>query len=359
MGTFAYIAYLIPIVTVEYVLIILLFRYYSQKLKTEKESLEGEHEMLLSDSETSNYVSFGEKSWFCSYSFMDTYNSIFGENSKYLLLTSRLLTFSYFASVSIGFNFYLRPHGWNYFTVWNLILITFYFLLSSMCSIIGIFWNGWVTSIIEASIRKPKAAELFAETTHRNIKIIQALSILTHVIFEVAGSTALMVTFVNFTLLNPKFEFWNVNAHFINSCVFLLEMLQTKLPVYILHYPYALTWMGIFCVFTWIIVAYNVRYWPYDFMVAGTPLCIVWYSGLFILNFGFYCLWNGLSRLKQYYYPDTSVTNDGQRKRTVSDDTNYSNRSTLVTVSLNQSYSRPLIDSNFHYEVVNDNVQHV
>ena len=149
-----------------------------------------------------------------------------------------------------------------------------------------------------------------------------------------------------------------MNAHFLNSCVFLVEMLQTKLPVYMLHYPYTLSWMGLFCVFTWIIVAFNVRYWPYPFMVAGSPECIAWYSGLFILSFAFYCLWNGLNQLKRHYFPDTAGEGDHSISN-LSDESNFSNRTTLVTVSLNQSYSKPLIDSNFHYEVVNDHVHHV
>lgn len=277
MGTFGAIAYLIPTIILEYNVVMLIFyyKYYKPAVKS-----------VLARTGSDQIFNFD---------FHNTYTSIFGEKYNILLLVTRFITFGFFFSIALLLSFIEEnPHAWNYFTLWNVMIISLYFLLASISSFLGCFYNVE----IQASLDRAKLSH--GVELDNWSKYVPLLSRAVHIVFEVAGATGLLITVVNFILLNPEFSFWNVSHHFLTSCVLLLEMCQVRLPVVMLHYPFNLTWVSIFTVFTWIIVSLDIRYWPYPFMVANDWTCVLWYSGLMVLNFLFYCLWYWISLLRNY-----------------------------------------------------------
>ena len=109
-----------------------------------------------------------------------------------ILCFFRLICFMYFLGVNVITNYLSGHAGWEYFTTWNLELITVYFLAALISSIIGCRYEG---IDIEWS---------FAT---------RCLGAFVHALFEVCGGTALLVTVVDFTLLDHQFDFWNVSGN--------------------------------------------------------------------------------------------------------------------------------------------------
>lgn len=251
------------------------------------------------------HIAIFDDVWYATYDFSVTYGCIFGDDWNWLLLLTRLIFMLFFVGVGTAWHFEVFPKGWNYFTNWNLTIIAFYYTLAFICSLLGFLYrvhnvtNSGSTGnhpyywVRDEEVKRESRRGIDMFTLHR-------LSVVVHILFEMMGATALMITTVNFILLNPQLVFWNMTAHLFTTCSFLVEMSLTRMPVYLLHIPYMLTWSAIFCSFTWIIVAVNVRYWPYPFMPAGDITCLLWYTGLIVSIYLFYYLWRSMSKLKFY-----------------------------------------------------------
>ena len=80
-------------------------------------------------------------------------------------------------------------YWWLYYTNWNLILISIYFLL-----VVG---YSFVETVYPVCLPH--------ETTW--------LKRLVHILFEIAGPNALFITLVDFIILNHDMKFWNIVAH--------------------------------------------------------------------------------------------------------------------------------------------------
>ncbi|RYH20628.1 hypothetical protein EON65_22885 [archaeon] len=130
----------------------------------------------------------------------------------YFLLFYRLVCFGYFFGVIFVWG-YVDTKGANafYFTLWNIDLVTLYYLLATIAS----------------------TSRLYLTTFHPSTEVTPAylvvLSNTTQVIFEFAAATAFFVTLVAFTALDPHFAFWNVNQHFVTSMSFLGELALNKM----------------------------------------------------------------------------------------------------------------------------------
>jgi len=123
-------------------------------------------------------------------------------------------------------------------------------------------------------------------------KPLKLLAIAHHLLFEVAGASAMLVTTVAFSLLNPEFAFWNVTIHFVTMCSLLLEMFLNALPVRLDHCPFNISWALLYLTFIWpIVVTGVVSKWPYAFLDTQDWKCFFWYTGLFLINILFYVVW--------------------------------------------------------------------
>jgi len=381
MGTFTYIYELIPVLLAEYAVIFYVFHRINKqahcwddeaRLSERNKSISGMKESEIEagaglvdpllapqgfqdgsvEEQSEWHIAVFDDAWYAKYNFSDTYSCVYGDNWNWLLLTMRFLFMFYFVVVGTAWHFEVFPKGWNFFTNWNLTIIALYYTLAFICSVYGSLYRSghgaapydWVC---DEDVRRVGRSSSDFFTLHR-------LSVVVHILFEVLGATALVISTVNFLLLNPELVFWNMTAHLFTSCSFLVEMSLVRMPVYLLHIPYMMCWLAVFTTFTWIIVAIHIRYWPYSFMPAGHLTCLLWYSGLIIGVFIFYYLWRSMSMLKfhlvygrsgaeqgsfSFHHSDSDRADDHHPAGATSP-SNVSSRSTFVTHSGSHRGSR-------------------
>jgi hypothetical protein len=217
--------------------------------------------------------------------FSHVYQSYLDPWGVYALLIWRLLCCGYFIGPVFTYG-YVQTGFANafYFTLWNIDAITFYYILASACSIIGLYQEK-----VEAG-----RTWTWSDTL---IKVGYANQIL----FEALGSTAFFVTTVNFVALNPIFTFWNTNEHFVTSMSFLVELFLSKQSVRWEHLIFTATWALSYIVFSWPMVAFGaLDEWPYFFLDAQTPWVLAWYLGLYLLDIFFYFVFYFIGRLRDH-----------------------------------------------------------
>ena len=216
---YAYLPGIIPVMIGEWVITVLLFRYYKlfcckeEKASTSNNEGGGRYQRneLLAFSQT--FTSHGDSKW-----------------GRTILLVKRLFCLGYmFGNCVINGYLHSLPRGWFYFTVWNTQLMSVYFSLSVACSLISIFASQEL---------------LLSKSMYRFGLFVQ-------VVFEVTGGTAFFVTIISFVLLNPVFTFWNGSLHFATSMFMLSELLMSDIPVRFDHYPINLSWALLYLVFIW------------------------------------------------------------------------------------------------------------
>ena len=210
--------------------------------------------------------------------FHSTFSSVNDTFTRILLLT-RFVSCIFFLGIGIVWNTIDNDDDMfdlKYFTNWNILLVSLYFILAL------------ITSTLGASSKSENAVE------HRY------LSQFLFITFEVVGSTAFLITVVNFSLLDSNIgHFFNTVCHFATSASLLLEMLLNRMRVRLAHYPFMLLWfLSYLCVIWPCVVTGRVTNWPYDFLATDTPACFLWYSGLLLLTTIFFGAWFALSKLK-------------------------------------------------------------
>lgn len=270
---YEYAPILIPVTIIEVfviVLIILYLRHRSIQSKISNLKLNGVTDLSVHDdlviTFTHTYQSFGE-----------------GNAWTIFLCLFRFGAFSYFLGVSWIWN-YINSNGeaYYFFTTWNIELMTVYYFLAFVCSVLGLSSIYDVANPIE----------------------LRNLTKAVHKLFQVCAPCTLFVTTVAFTFLNPEFKFWNVSVHFVTLCSFLVEMSLNSMTINRYDMVLPLLWAFLYVLFIWpMVMTSTVRTgWPYAFLALNTPLCFLWYSGLFLVLMVFYMVWYVLSVLKLKYF---------------------------------------------------------
>ena len=275
--SFAYLRGLIPLLFLEYVLLLLTFGCISRF------------------SRWCSCCCRGETKTYPSLKFEDTFES-YSPAMGYVLLTTRFISFGYILGVGVIAS-YIKNNGyvWFYFTFWNLELLSVFYLLAITCSVLGIWTRD------SDAIRLPRKYDV-EEAIISSVKSISwsadvvRLGLATQVFFEVCGGTAIFITVVNFIFLNRSFTFWNVTQHFITSMSLLLEMSLNKIPVRLDHFVYNISWSMLYLIFIWpLVVLGNLKSWPYYFLAVDTSSCYAWYTGFIVAIVIFYLIFYGLS----------------------------------------------------------------
>lgn len=234
--------------------------------------------------------------------FQFTYSSLNIYGGSVLLLCTRIASFCYIFGLSGLWNF-IR-NDWNnlyYFTLWNVIMISVYYAMAVASSVIGLVYHADYVSNTTTGIENswmavdaPASAEKKYWSDH-----VQRLSFCMQILFQVAGASALFVTVIAFSFLDPSFVFWNVSAHFVTTMTFLAEMAQNSMIIRWHHVVLNMLWAVIYLLYIWPAVATRqVTNWPYSFLETGSAGSFGWYFALFFINVVFYMLWYYLSRAK-------------------------------------------------------------
>lgn len=190
----------------------------------------------------------------------------------------RLVLFGWFCGFSFIYNFVRSPHGWHYYTNWNLILISIYYMLVTVASALKLYKD--YKSDISVS-----AAE-------------EALAKAAGTLYPVVGSAAIMITILNFILLSSDPDLWNITQHATTSISFIIfEMPLNDIPV---NWPvWAVSWPVVYLFFIWPVVAAGAKDWPYYFLEVENAGCFFWYQILFLASIMFFCFYYGIVRTKE------------------------------------------------------------
>ena len=291
---------LIPTMLFEYVLLLLLFGCYKHYCC--RSCLMSCYGAEALDSS----VSLCDK-----FKFDDTYES-FIPSLKYVLLLTRFISFAYILGVSVISNYVLTGNfKWFYFTLWNVELLSLYYFFALICSTIGLFHSSQrsASSITENPHNNRKSTGNLEWSIH-----ILRLGKITHVLFEVCGGTAVLVTVINFAILNPEFSFWNTSSHLAPLLSLLLELSLNNMYLRVDHFIYNISWALLYLIFVWPLVALeNISFWPYPFLAVETSYCYLFYTILVVLDILFYFIFYSLSFLKHMLrqdYPCTEISEE-------------------------------------------------
>lgn len=182
-----------------------------------------------------------------------------------------------------------RADWFTYFTYWNCILLSVYFLLSSSLSIYGIMLRN--------------------DIIHIQSPLMIIYSKIAHTLFEVCGGSEQLVMVIAFSQITigangqhkSKLDVWNLSIHLVTVITLFIEMVFNDLYVRLDHYPINLAWGIFYLIFIWLYVYFSPSSrpkWPYFFLETEFVSCFYWYSGILALNFLFYLLWFCASELK-------------------------------------------------------------
>lgn len=294
MVNLTYLPYIVPTTGVVYGLFVVLVLYLFNRQERKRE-LDALYPVLEARPKPLFELYFGVLP------FQFTYQSVNPYGGNILLLCTRIASFGYICGVS-GLYGFIRKDFTKlfYFTNWNLIMISVYYGLSIHSSLIGIMYHTEITNG-SFSDNSWLTVENPATTSEKSFwsPYVQRLGFCIQILFEVAGSTAMFVTVIAFTFLNPDFDFWNVSGHFVTSMSFLAEMAQNSMIVRWHHVALSLLWALIYLVYIWPAVGSGaVTNWPYPFLDTSGPGSFAWYFVLFFADALFFALWFYLSRAK-------------------------------------------------------------
>lgn len=283
MGMFKYLGAIIPVAFAEYILVIIIVLLYYKKHASTSETISSDLSLFEKFFYGKNF-SFTYKG-----SFSTKYDSSSIKLSTWILLFTRCMFFSYFVGIGFLYN-YIHAGGdiAYFFTLWNIDLIAVYYTFVLIASIIGVYYDSNISQ--EGS-----------DETNWSPKM-QNFGYIIQILFEVAGGSALFITIVAFTLLDPYFHFWNVTDHFLTSCSLIVELFLNSMHVRWEHMVFNISWAMTYLIFIWPLIATRTRNeWPYNFLKLNSSACFIWYTMLLVVNIVFYMLFYMLSYIKSRY----------------------------------------------------------
>lgn len=279
MTKLSYLGGVIAVVFVEFAIVssVVLFVYWLQIRRKRNDETE-----LIANPSIRNpfYIQYvtGEN-------FIFAYESTLRLHGKLILLITRVVSFCFF--VGIAFLWSLIEDGGSeakYFTHWNIYIIVVYYSMASTVSIVGVLYS-WGT-------------EMADDSQFWSPGMIQVGYVL-QVLFEVVGATAIFVTLVVFTVLDPSPEFWNMTVHLFTTLSFFVEMSLNMMPVRWEHLLFNLAWAMLYLLYIWPAVAEGaVANWPYFFLEVDSGDSFAMYAVLIVCNIIMYYIWYGLYCLK-------------------------------------------------------------
>lgn len=264
MGEFEYLPGVLSYATALYIVLLLIFIIlYRSKCFTR-------NPCLAHDKWTYCSTFFKGKSF--EYVYHSTWTSKLG---AYLLLLLRFSFFCYFFGIAFLRSYIINDGDAIYFTFWNIDLLSLYYFLALIASIIGICYD-------------PGAPNHYK---HYWLPRTMQFGYCVQIVYEVIVPSSWFVTVIAYTLLNPHFAFQNITIHFVTSISLVFELLLNRFSVRLEHIIFYLTWIYCYLLFVWPLVASGgVTHWPYYFLDTDTRSVYLWYTLLIFVSLGFYVL---------------------------------------------------------------------
>ncbi len=203
--------------------------------------------------------------------------------ANHVLLVTRICSFCWFFCLAWVYRWVTYDPNYWYFTIWNIILLSLYFLAATICSV-QFFLDPDNKQEISFLLSPSKRAQM---------------AVWLKTASDVTGSCALFVSVVAFGVLDNSMEFWNVTFHLTNSLFFLVETAQNSIRAQPRNCLVGLVFMYVYVVFAWILVAgAQIRPWPYFFLNTEYVIAYGWYIGLQLFYMLFFVFWLGIVKQK-------------------------------------------------------------
>lgn len=233
--------------------------------------------------------------------YQSSWKGLFGNYiSMYLLFVWRICAFLYFLGIVFLWN-YILTRGSNayFFSLWNINLITAYYFLAMVASLIGVIYHqrfiDHQETLITSSDANPDSYNYWSNSLTQFGYTVQIL-------YEITGSTAFFITFVAFMTLDSGMLFWNLNDHFVTTCSVLVELLFSRLVIRWEHVFFTIVWGLLYLIFIWPMVFLGVLSdWPYHFLKTDTSMVFFWYFALIAFLIIFYFVFVVLGWLKESF----------------------------------------------------------
>jgi hypothetical protein len=229
------------------------------------------------------------KEYFSGLLFETSYLSFPGKHWAIFLCVFRGLAFSFFLAIPCIWNYILDGYSWEYFTFWNIDLISIYFLLATITSIIGLSKNKQSNNNLSHGglvFESWSKFDIFLSTAHQ-------------ILFETAFPAALFVTVFSYTLLHAKLDFWNITYHLMNTIALSFDFFLNSVAFRWEHVLFVLSWFLLYVMYAWGMTAtYEIAYWPYNILDTSAPIALFWYALLYILGIVVFFIMYGLSKIK-------------------------------------------------------------
>lgn len=290
MGAYTYLPYCIVFLCVEYLFGIKVVVWWTRR-ENEKRQRNYSNSWRLGPPRQHWLEIFDQRS------FQSCASGLYGRTSCYMLLCTRLMSCLFFVIIGMGFNFSrseIQGH-WQFFTNWNVGLISGYYTLTCVAS----------AQYLKA-LRKHCPDDVDASDSSMMMLIAsynnprwQAVGTFLGVYFSVASVTAFFVTTVNFLLLDPAPHFFNLTAHLFTSLSFIVEISLNSMEIKKNEIVLNMSWVMLWLAFIWPIVWLGIKpEWPYDFMDSSTPIVFLWYQVLIVVYFVIFFVCNAVVEYK-------------------------------------------------------------
>jgi hypothetical protein len=277
MGKYKYLAEIIAMICIEYIVLICCFI-----------ALKSKNVSFASGSFFDKNLETSGRSW------LGKRYPNYSKHANVGLLVFRLVAFGWLGILGMITHFALYPYGWHYYTNWNIILISFYFLMASITSILQVTPYGQSTTPTPSSSATTSGMIVRAKAMAR-------LGQTSGACFGFVASSALMVTVLNYMLLSANGKFWNTVLHGTQTILITMEMCVNDIQINRQEVVLAVSWPMLYVVFIWPVVAEGVKEWPYFFVEVGRSSAFVWYHILFLLSIIFFLLTLGIDYIKWKY----------------------------------------------------------
>jgi hypothetical protein len=199
----------------------------------------------------------------------DIINPIFGANYRLVLLMTRLVSSIYFVVAIIAIVATTeRAYSWLYFDLWNLLIVTIYFVLT--------------TALTFMSYRNPPTTRTQTNTARRWSFLSKIMSVSVHMLFEVSSVITLMILFSDWMNWSLKDEFVNASTY-LAFLTLLIELLINSISIRFDQFPCILSLIMVYFFVLWP-AAFNgyLTRWPYSFLALDTYQCFGSYTLIFI-----------------------------------------------------------------------------
>lgn len=253
----------------------------------------------------------------------DMINPIFGQNYRLVLLMTRGLSCLYFvlSLIVIITTTTTRSYLWLYLDIWNLVLVTFYFMCTTLLSFLAY------------KTRQQSARRNDTNPTRWSV-FSQILSVTIHMLFELTSVITLMILFSDWMVWNVKDELINASTY-LAFLTLLLEMLINQITIRFDQFPCIASLLMLYFFVLWP-AAFNgyLHKWPYVFLELNDSHCFANYTLVFVTAWLCSLIWYLVYKSKHTlldYYQDRML--EEADRATI-------HLATMVTNELEDEYER-------------------